>query len=415
MPTAPRLLFASEARRRRGTMALVLTVFLLATAGLSILVGSVAGVERAVGRELRHAVGGDGRFGMDDPRILGPAPLILASDEAAGRIEARVEGARAQPRLEFEALLLRGERYEDFTSGLAVGLDVDEAPHVRALLTAGAFPGGESVWVDGAPRTPIVVGEPMLEALGAKVAGATPGNESLVDLTAGRFEDDGVSRPIVRSCVIVGTYLTGFEPLDRRVVYMDLQSARELLRLQFADAPATVIVVHGGDPAALSEVARDESLAFADADAFAQDYLRAVFEPLHVFTALVVAVVLALAGGWVAQAVAAAVVADARRLSILRALGLPTRLLVGPLAALLLLLAAGGTLGGLVLARLVAAAMAALRVRAPGYDSLDVVATPGLPLSLALAAAVLLTAALAALAAGVALRRIPVADALRRA
>lgn len=415
------LLLRSEAERRRRTYALLFAVFLAATTGLSLLLGAVAGVEDAVGRGLRDTVTSDHRLAQHRPERLGEGPVFLRASAVAARIAADVPGARAVPRLEFDAVFLHTERYEDFATGLAVGVDPvrdADVARVAPLIVAGRWLDAQNVWIGGTPYPQLVVGEDMLRGMNLTVFDGELRASNLLNVTAGRFQSEGqVSRPVVREGVVVGAFRTGFLPLDRGIVYMHQETARELLRVHLeADAANVVLVAAPPDAAdALARAAQREGLDHASAREFREEYLNAVFVPLRAFARLVTLVVLALAGGWATHVVVSAVLGDRRRLAVLRALGLPTTLLVGPVALALLVAAAAGAALGLTLGALVAWALSVAGFRAPGIAALDFVALPSTIDIALLGLAVVATVVVAAAGAGLALRRIGVADALTRA
>lgn len=411
------LLLASEARRRSGTYAFLVVVFLLATASLGVILGSVHGVMDGVGGELRETLTSDHRLVLGDPANLGGGRLFEGADGVAARL-ASASGARIAPRLEVQGVLLHADTFEEFDSGLLVGIDPRLDARVSAAperVTAGRWIDAPRLWSDGTPYTQLVVGEDMLRALGMTVhrEGEPVLASSLLNVTAGRFAAEGGDvRPVVRTGVVVGTFATGFNPVDRRTVYLHIDATRELLRAQFDHESANLLLAAGGDAHALSRAAEDEGFSVASARDFRDHYLSAVIAPLRAFTALVTLVVLLLCAGWVAHVVAAAVLSDRRRIAVLRALGVPSRLIVGPIALLLLLCAAAGVALGLVISFALAGTLGAVDVRVPGLARGLRMALPLVTAGL-IAAGVLLSAAASAGGAGVALRRIAPAEALR--
>lgn len=412
-----RMLIASELRRRTRTYALLVGVFVLASGALGVILGSVAGVMDGIGGEIRETLTSDHRIVRGDPTNLGGGRLFADADAAIVRLQ-QASGATMAARVEVQGLFLHAGEYEDFDSGLLVGVDPSRDARVADVderVVEGRWLDAENLWIDGTPYPQLVVGEDMLRALDMRVhePGAALTGASLLNVTAGRFSaDEGALRPVVKTGVVVGAFKTGFNPIDRRTVYVHADAARELLRAQFDHEVANVLLATGGDADALASAARAEGFNVTSAAAFRDHYLSAVVTPLRAFTALVTVVVLALAGGWVAHVVAGAVLSDRRRIAVLRALGVPSRLIVGPIATTLVACAAVGTLVGLTLALTLAGIVGVVDVRVPGLDrSLDVALDAATVAAIAMG--VLATAMLAAGGAGVALRRIAPVEALR--
>jgi ABC-type lipoprotein release transport system permease subunit len=260
------------------------------------------------------------------------------------------------------------------------------------------------------------VGEKLLERLNMTIYdGTTLAPASLLNVTAGRFSGErGEIRPVVRQGIVVGAFRTGFEPVDRRLVYVHLETARELLRMQLDPDPATVLLVDGAADAALRGAAGEVGLRVSSASDFREEYLHAVLVPIRAFKDLVTVVLFAVAAGWVTHVVVDTILTDRRRLAVLRALGVPASLLVSPVAAALLAVASAGTLAGLALAWAVARALGTAGVRAPGFEHLDFVATLPPLAALGVALGALAVALVAAGGAALALRRIGVTEALRQ-
>ena len=412
-----RMLVASELRRRARTYALLVAVFVLTSGALGVILGSVAGVMGSIGGEIRETLTSDHRIVRGDPTNLGGGRLFAASDAAIVRLS-QASGATLAARVEVQGLFLHAGEYEDFDSGLLVGVDPVRDARVASVddrVVAGRWLDAENLWLDGTPYPQLVVGEDMLRALNMSIyeEGAQLTGASLLNVTAGRFSaEEGALRPVVKTGVVVGAFRTGFNPIDRRTVYVHADVARELLRAQFDHEVANVLLATGGDADALAAAARAEGFNITSAADFRDHYLSAVVTPLRAFTALVTVMVLALAGGWVTHVVAGAVLADRRRIAVLRALGVPSRLIVGPIAATLIGCAALGILLGLGAALVLAAAVGVVDVRVPGLDRSLAVALDASTVT-AIALGVLATAVLAASGAGVALRRIAPVEALR--
>lgn len=410
------LLIASELRRRRDTYALLVGVFLLATTALGLIVGSVNGVLAGVGVEIRDTLSSDARLVRGDATNLGGGRFVDNADAQASELRA-LSGAAVAPRIEVQGVLLHeGAAYEEFDSGLLIGVDPARdalVADVPSRLVAGRWIDAESVWIGGAPYAQLVVGADMLRAHGMTVFDGSLRASDLLNVTAGRFDaDSGALRPVTKTGIVVGVFETGFNPIDRRTVYLHIGAARELLRAQFEPAAANVLLAKGGDPQALAQAARADGFETASHERFREHYLGAVLAPLRAFTALVTLVVLALAGGWVAHVVAGAVLGDRRRIAVLRALGVPARLVVGPIAVLLLACAAVGVALGLAVALATSGALGLVDLRIPGVGpSLRVALTAAAAATIA--AGVLATALAAAGGAGAALRRVAPSEALR--
>lgn len=412
---AARLLLRSELARRTRVYALLLGVFTFATASLVLLLGATNGILDSVGVELEDTLAADWRLADGNPKELADGRFFPAASALAARIERAAPGSVVVPRLEIQGVFLHTSRFEDFDSGLILGVDPARDPDVaRFPVTEGKALNAENVWIDGKPYPQLVVGRDLLDALGMHVYNGTLTEKHVLNVTAGRFSTEGaVSRPVVREGVVVGTFEAGFSPIDRRTLVMHVDAARALLRMQLDDDPANVLLVRAPAGADVAAAARSESLNATSSREFRDDYLEAVIGPLRVFTALIVALVLALAGGWVANVAAAALLGDRRRIAVLRALGLPTRLVVGPAAALVVGAGAAGAAIGFALGWLAGRAVEAIDVAPPGSPRLSLLVHLPASVGVGIALAVLATAALAAWAAAAALRRVPVTEALR--
>lgn len=415
---AARLLVASEIKRRRRVFLLLALVFGGSTTSLLVLLGSVAGVEAAIGTEIEATLASDWRLADGRSGELAEGAFRNRTGALADRLETALPGAEAAARIEVQGLFLHTSRYEDFDAGLIVGLDPardGDAADLPSRIVDGHTIETQNLWFDGKPYPQLVVGDQMLDALGMRVwKNGTLSPENVLQVSAGRYTNEGANvRPVVKEGVVVGVFRTGFGPIDRYTVFLHIATARELLRVHLDDDPANVLLLRAPPGLDVAAAARAEGLNATTSDAFRGRYLAAVFDPLRTFTSLVSAVVLVLAGGWGAHTAAAAILGDAKRIAVLRALGLPTRLVLGPVAALVVAAGAAGAAAGAALAWTLARAVRPGVVDLPGLPQLrfEVALTPGLVG--ALLAAVLATAALAAAVAGLALRRIPVTDALR--
>lgn len=419
MSGAGRLLVASELRRRRRVFLLVAVVFAGSTASLLLLLGGVEGVEAAVGGEIDATLASDWRVASGRSNELAEGRFVNASTGLATRLEAAIPGSRASPRIEVQGLFLHASKYEDFDAGLIVGVDPatdGRAADVQSRIVEGRWLDAENVWIEGKPYPQLVVGAQMLETIGMRVlpANGTLSPENLLNVSAGRFVSQGAEvRPVVREGVVVGVFETGFGPIDRYTVYLHIGTARELLRIQTQDEPANVVLLRAPADAPVREAALREGLNASSSAEFRTRYLAAVFEPLDAFGKIVTGVVLTLAGGWVAHTASAAILADARRIAVLRALGVPTRLVLGPVAAVVLLAGAAGAAAGTVVASGVAFVLRPGAVALPGMPRLAFSLAVSPALVAGLVVAVLATAALASLLAGRALRAIPLTDALK--
>ncbi len=411
------ILVTSEVRRRGRTYLFLAAVFTFATAALVVMVGAVGGVLGSIGDEIAETLLSDYRVTRGDPDALAEGFLFNRSLAEADRLQSAIPGARASPRIEFQAVLLHTSRYEDFDTGIGVGVDPERDPavvDVAGRVDLGRFIGDENLWIDGKPYPQLVVGREMLDALQMRVYNGTLSPRNLLKVSAGRFAAEGGSiRPVVREGVVVGAFETGFDPIDRRVVFMHIATARDVLRIQFDPDPANVILVRAPADAPVGRVAAASGLNLSTRQEFLDSYLHAVFAPLRTFNAVVTAVVLALAGGWVAHVGAQAILAERQRIAVLRALGFPLRLILGPVSGLVIATGVVGAGAGFVLGWLVGVAFDAANFHPAGYGLIEITVDLPLPTAFALLAAVLATAGLAALGAGLALRRIPVTDALR--
>lgn len=414
--TAGGILFLSELRRRGGVHAFLATVFTFATAALVVMLGSVNGVYASIGVELQDTLSSDWRLADGNAGGLAEGHFVEGAGATAERIEAAVPGARVVPRIEVPGLFLHTEQYEDWDASLLIGIDPRADPDVARVadrLIAGRLVRDEEIWQNGTAYAEVVVGRAMLEALGMTVYdGDVVRPENVMRMSAGRFSlEAGAIRPLIRWAVVVGVVDTGFGPVDRHTVYAHLGMVRSLLRMDFDDEPANVLLVRAPEDAPVAAAARAERLNATSAREFRDGYLAAVFEPVRAFTTVVSAVVLVLAGGWAAHVAAAALLADKRRVAVLRALGVPTRLLLGPATAIIVLAGAVGAAAGFVLGILVGVGIEAADVRfGSGFRLLFDVPLGAVVL---VVLAVVVTGAVAAAGAGLALRRVPVTDALR--
>lgn len=411
------ILLRSELARRTRVYLLLVGVFAFSTASLVVLLGAANGMLGSVGIELEDTLSAHWRVADGDAKELAGGRFFLAAGAAAERIERATPGAVAVPRIEIEGVFLQTSRFEDFDSGLIVGVDPALDREVAAFeprITEGRFLDGENVWIEGKPYPQLVLGRDMLEALGMEVFNGTLNPKHVLNVTAGRFStESGSPRPVVREGVVVGTFELGFSPVDRRTLVLHVAVARELLRMQLDDEPANVILVRAPPEADVAGAARAEGFNVTSSRDFRDDYLEAVLGPMRIFTVVIVVLVLGLAGGWVANVAASAILSDRRRIAVLRALGLPPRLVVGPVS--LAILAAGlvGALAGLALGALAGELVELVDVAPAGSPRLSLRVDLPASVALGIGLAVLATAALAALATSLALRRIPVTDALR--
>lgn len=408
------VLVASEWRRRRPTYALLCGVFVAATAAIALILGGVQGVLAGVGVEIQETLTSEHRIVLGDPMNLGGARVFAGGDGAAERLR-EASGATVVPRIEVQGVLLHAARYEEFDSGILVGIDPQRDALVARVpdrVDAGRWIDAENAWIEGEPYPQLVVGDDMLAALEMRVWTGGPVEPAhLLNVTAGRFSTEaGEARPVVRTGIVVGTFHTGFNPIDRRTVYLHIDAARALLRAQFDDSAANVLLATGGDADALATAARSESFDVASASQFREHYLSAVLVPVRAFATLVTLVVLGVSGGWVAHVVAQAVLSERRRVAVLRALGLPTRLLVAPPAALLVGGALVGVVAGLLLAALASSVIRLADARIAGLGA--AISLPPATVGL-IALAILATATLAAGAALAAIQRVSPLEALR--
>lgn len=419
MRDATALLLRSELGRRRRVYALLFGVFLAATTGLSVLLGAVDGIEDSIGRGIHDTVSADHRLTLVKPERLAEGPVFENATATGARIASAVPGSTVAPRIEFDAIFLHTDRYEDFEAGLVVGVDPtrDEAVvDVGRFLTRGRLLDGQNVWVGGKPYPQIVIGEVMLKSMNMSVYNGTLSPANVVNVTAGRLvaNSSGAVRPVVREAVVVGVYESGILPLDRSVVFVHIETARELLRVNLMRDAATLLVVDAPGGADVRAAAEANGFRSASAEEFREEYLKAIFSPVRAFARLTTLVVLAISAGWVTHVVVSAIAGDRLRLAVLRALGLPPSLLVSPIAVALGIAALAGVALGLALGTLIAWLMSVAGFRAPGLGAIDFVAILSPLEALLLGLAVLSAASVAALGAGVAMRRIPVTEALRR-
>lgn len=408
MRAATAILLRSEASRRKRVYALLFCVFLATTTGLSIMLGSVDGIEDAIGQGIRDTVSGDQRIATQRPERMAEGQIFDNASATAATMMQNAREARASPRLEFNAILLHTDQYEDFESGIVVGLDPKRdvgRDAIAKYILSGHFLDAESVWINGTPYPQLVIGEDLAKSMNVTVFGDTLRPSNVVNVTAGRFQDSA-TRPVVKEGVVVGIFRTGFQPLDHNVVYVHMETARELLRVHLMHDAANVLIVTG-------QLEPTKGYESANAQEFREAYLYAVFAPVRAFARLVTVVVLTLAAGWIVHVVVDAVASDRARLAVMRALGLPSRLLVAPIALALLAAAAAGTAGGLALGAMIAFALSRMGVRAPGLGELPFVATLPWEAMLGLGLASLLVVTLAAGAVGLAMKRIPVTEALK--
>lgn len=410
------ILFLSELRRRGRVHLFLAVVFAFATAALVVMLGSVNGVYASIGVELQDTLSSDWRVADGNPNGLAEGHFVEGAGATAERLAVAVPGAEVVPRIEVPGLFLHTEEYEDWDASLLVGVDPARDPAVARLderLVAGRLVAVEEIWSDGTPYAEVVVGRGFLEALGMTVYdGETVRDENVMRMSAGRFSlESGAVRPIIRWAVVVGVVDTGFGPVDRHTVYGHVGMVRSLLRMGFDDEPANVFLVRAPEDAPVPAAAAKEGLSATSARGFRDTYLAAVFDPVTAFTTVVSAVVLILAGGWAAHVAAAALLADRRRVAVLRALGVPGKLLLGPATATIVISSAVGAVVGFAVGLGIGAVVESADVRfGSGFRLLFDVPAGAVVL---VVVAVIATGAVAAAGAGLALRRVPVTDALR--
>ncbi|HWG91771.1 MAG TPA: FtsX-like permease family protein, partial [Candidatus Thermoplasmatota archaeon] len=345
----------AEWRARKRTYVVLLTLLAATSATYFLVLALVGGLEDRIGNELSNTLAGDvrlteGRSGLGDGTILPDA-----RDRIAGLAYA-APGSRFSPRLETEALFLHGQ---DFTNvfeeesatrgaGLLVGIDpqADEAvAPIRPYLVGGVdllhapanlrAPTGERL-------VPLVVGTAFLES--TNVTLAPEGRfawEAVYNITVGRFEN---GLPVTVKGIVVGTYATGFNTIDRFVIYAPRGDVAYLLGFHPGEPPANVILVETAHPEAVSKAAGRYNLTAKTPDVFRRDNLGPVFAAVGTFAWILVLVLSIMATGWIAHTLGHHVTSDLRKIATLRAIGIPEVTFV---KMYLLLGAALGLLGGL--------------------------------------------------------------------
>lgn len=415
----------AEWRARRRTY-LVLFLLLGATSGTYFLVLSlIGGMEDRIGRELSDTLVGDlrlteGKTGLGDGRVM-----TDYKDRLTGLRYHRPD-ATVTPRLEVEALFLHDA---DFTSGIErpnttrttgilVGIDAEEGERVAPLrpyvvkgmdLTAAA---GRS-WTTprGETLVPVIAGEGFLSASNVKVAEEGFTWEAVYNLTAGRFEN---GQPVRVRAIVVGSFATGFNIIDRFVVYMPRGDVGYLLGYHPTEPPANVLLAKATDTAGLAAVAGRYNLTAETPLAFRQGYLGPVFTTVKAFAWSLVGVLTLMTAGWIAHTLAHHVASDRRKIATLRAMGIPFRSVAGTYVRLALALGFAAGVAGVAIGAAVgwAAGVAVQAVGGPGSGLLLVPRGSALDAGLMVLLAVV-TATAAALLALRRVRGFPIRDALR--
>lgn len=352
--TVARDLVEAEWRARRRSY-VVLALLLTATAGtLFLVLSAVDGLQEGLGSELSDTLGSDvrltrGRTGLGDGEIMRDLRDVEAGIAFAS------PDARFAPRLETQAILLHGADFttsvesteESRSAAVLVGID----PAVDALVSplpeylAGGVPLGRAPALtlpDGEPLVPLYVGKTFLERTNGTLS---PGDFSwgaVFNLTTGRVEN---GRLVTAHGIVVGVYETGFRMIDRLVIYAPRPEVARLLGYFPTDPPANVVLVRGGDAAAIEAHAHRVGLSSIDAPAFRESYLGPAFLAVRLTAWTVLAVLTLMTAGWVAHTLAHHVHSDRRKIATLRAIGIPA---VEFSRVYLVLGAALGAVGGVV-------------------------------------------------------------------
>ncbi|WP_395699383.1 ABC transporter permease [Aquabacterium sp.] len=292
-----------------------------------LIVGKPAQFERDEDTPLQH--------GLDDVDAL---KAKLMADDAVRQV---------LPRVEFSGLISNGEKS---TVMLAAGIDPDAEFAVKGpfltIKSGKVLPGGE--------RNNIMLGEGLARSLKAApgssltlLASTTEGALNAVDVT------------------VVGVFSTGIADIDKRLVYIDVQSAQKLLVTQrvstlgvFLDRMDSTPAAQARIQALLPQLAVQTWLDQATFYRSVKELYNRIFGALGLIIGVIVVFV-------VTNAMAMAIIERTREIGTLRALGTLPGQLVRSFALEGLLLGGSGALAGALLSVAVSVALLVFPVMMP--------------------------------------------------
>lgn len=354
------LLRAEWAARRRGYASLFL-LFAATSACFLLTLGFLSGLETRIGGELSENLAGDVRVTREASALADGQPLPAERDMEA-LIRRADPDARVAHRLEAEGLFLRGAGFTtnrpdapgvSRSAGILVGVDAASEGGAfgpdRFLEAGVALKDAPFDLVDptGARLVPIVVGDAFLRTTEASVAGPEFSWDSVINVTAGKTEN---GRLVGVRCVIVGTYETGFQMIDRIVVYMPRGEVARLLGEHPEDPPSNAALVRTSDPEGVAAVVASAGLDAMGANGFRESYFGPVFRVVRVVAWAILLALTVTMAAWFAHTLSHHVREDRRKISTLRAIGIPSRTLRGTYAVVAGGLSVGGALVGALLA-----------------------------------------------------------------
>ncbi len=372
------------------------------------------GAQEAIVRPVRDTLSGDVRVTQDSADFAGGTTWVDSRP-----IEERlhtIPGAVAAARWEASQVTARSDRLENWTGGLLVGIDPSNAHEQEAIRSY-------LVWGDVLPiastidpatqlaYVPLLVGEEAAKRLDLHPGHGGGANfTELLRITSGRLPDGPNSAPLNRPAVVVGVFRSGLEVLDRFAVFAPIDDVRFLVGYRPGDSSANAIVVHGATLEQVEALGLD--VEAQDADGVARQTIGLLLTIADSAALLAVMLCFGILALLLVREVVMQVTRDGPAVAALRAIGVPARTILASYAGLAAITVALAAVAAGLLATALALLGPPLPIRGNGL-SVDIHWHLDWAPVLGVIVGAVLLAAVGAVAAGVRLGRLNVAEALR--
>jgi ABC-type lipoprotein release transport system permease subunit len=279
---------------------------------------------------------------------LGGAPIWQDHRTVQAQL-ARETGAAVVPRFESTYLTIQGQEIERWSAGLLLGVDPQVDPSMIEL-------GPYMVWgstmryplvydEEGRSYVPFIIGQAAAERLNVTLdASGRPAFDQPLTITSGHTIGTGLV-PLTVEAVVVGTFKTGLEPLDKFTAFIPIQQARILAGYAEEDPVANVFLLFGTDADKADAIAEGRlGLHSSTSDEYALSYMGSMLVVLYGAAALGVVLFLVILLVWTVHQTNQFLRQDQAVLASLRAIGIPPRQLQRSYSGLLV--ATFGVAGG---------------------------------------------------------------------
>lgn len=355
-PVVVRLLVRGHLRTRWRRFALVSLSFGIGLFGFFLVVMIAEGAREAVTEPMRDLLTGDVRI-LNGTTDLSGGHVWEDYRGFAAELE-RDTGVVPSPRLESNYITVRGQNYQNWSAGLLLGVDPDdarEADNLRGYIVWGTPIASLDVFDPDTGRAypPLVLGKSAAARLNVTLNDTgQPDFGQVLTLTSGRLRFEGtLPVPLVIECVLVGVFETGLEPADKFTGFIPIQTARVLAGHREGDPVANAFVLRGVSLQQVEDALADHpEMRATSAEDFSFYYMGGMLVILYVAAFAGIGLFFTVLLVWLVHETGVLIRTDQAVLSSLRAIGIPARGIFLSYATLSTASVAAGALGALLVA-----------------------------------------------------------------